>query len=84
MIGSDKQMVNVALLREDVERIRELKKPVSEFCADAVHERLRIIEMAKENTVQDRFYQDAEEVPIVEPTNPEPAGPDWSKLFAKV
>jgi hypothetical protein len=81
MIGSNKQMVNVALLREDVNRIRELKKPVSEFCSDAVHERLRIIEMAKENTVEDWMYADSEEVSIIDP---EPTSPNWSKLFAKV
>ncbi len=95
MIGSDKQMVNVALLREDVERIKKLKKPVSEFCCETVSERLRIIELAKENTVQDWMYVDADTVTdtdqiVIEPdpVHDDPpvmkTNPDWSKLFARV
>jgi len=90
MIGSEKQMVNVALLREDVERIKKLQIPISEFCCNAVSERLRIIEIAKENTIEERFFEDADPAtdtahkiiihddPIMEPTK------NWSKLFAEV
>jgi len=90
MIGSDKKIVPVTLPREDIERIEKLKKPISEFCRDAVHERLRIIEMAKENTVQDWMYEDADPVPdttrkvIVHDDPVMETNPDWSKLFAKV
>jgi len=91
MIGSDKKIVPVTLPREDVERIEQLKKPISEFCRDAVHERLRAVEMAKENTIEERFYEDLD--PIVSDTtrkvivHDDPVmetNPDWSKLFAKV
>jgi hypothetical protein len=95
MIGSDKKIVPVTLPREDVERIEQLKKPISEFCRDAVHERLRAVEMARENTVQDWMYSDGPAPELgqdvyKEETKPDLAAlsskpdSDWSKLFAKV
>lgn len=84
MIGSDKKIVPVTLPREDVERIEKLGKPISEFCRDAVHERLRIIEMAKDIQVAEWMYSDSEAEPVMgQDVYREEAKPDWSKLFAK-
>jgi hypothetical protein len=90
MINETNQIVKVILPIEDTERIEALGKSVSEFCRDAVHERLRIIEMAKENTIKEWMYEDSEEdVPDIEEIiiNPDPVhdqNPDWSKFFARV
>jgi|GEM_PF-7127856 len=87
MINETNQIVKVILPIEDIERIKGFGKPVSEFCRDAVHERLRIIEMAKENTIQNWIYEDAEQVVdtdqiVIEP-DPIHDKLEWSKLFAK-
>lgn len=97
MIGSDKKIVPVTLPRVDIECIEKLGKPISEFCRDAVHERLRIIEIAKENRIEERFFEDAKEdiptedepprterkIVIKEDPIMEPTK-NWSKLFAEV
>ncbi len=84
MIGQDKKSVNVTLIREDTERIEALGKSVSEFCRDAVHERLRAVEMARENTVQDWMYSDGPAPELGRDVFKEEPNPDWSKLFARV
>ncbi|HVP97626.1 hypothetical protein [Methanoregula sp.] len=55
MINEESQTIRVMLPREDIDRIQQLKKPVSDFCRDAVHERLNVIRMSEGNFILEEF-----------------------------
>ena len=55
MVSENNLIIRVDLAKEDIECIQHLNKPVSEFCRDAVHERLTIIRMCKENFILDTY-----------------------------